>query len=237
MKTKLIAILAASIFCSVPFQAQDSSARVVFKDSLDNEINAVKDKDNNDVYNIGLGQTFKAEVYVTSNLFWGAYGCAFGFGTASEQGGSDLSGDFSLALGDNVPNLDIFGLQSLDTNGGFTGSGTRPYGNYMVAEVKSGRLDENTEYKIATYQLTNLMAFGDTGTISIYSTDSETNMYDEPSTKILSSSRDYIMAPPKVNYSINSIPEPSSMMAMGCAGVGVLGDVLRRRRKKLAANK
>lgn len=230
----MLAILLVSILCAAPSQADPiatSSTRVEFKDIDGNAINAVDGK-----YNIQTGQTFTADVYFTSSAPWAYYDVAFGWGTTDKQGeaATDLSGDFTF--GSYAQNADVCKITAFSGTGGFTAlSGFRPYGSYIASDTAVIALNAGTEYKLVTYLLTNKMALGNTGTICLYNAGYGISFESDWTTKVWADAYNVSSRPPTVNYTMTSIPEPSSMMAMGCAGVGVLGDLLRRRRKRSSA--
>ncbi len=186
-------------------------------------------------YSIGSGQQFRANVFVNSTQAFDGLNLTFGWGSAESKGEEATNLDNSFTM--NSVSIDDGKLFDTDgipaTLGGFkqigdVDTGLRPYGYYLTLLKLDGTIAADTDVKIASFLFTNNLAHGGSGSLVLWDAGSGTSWTSQLLDHSLNGSR------PKggsQSYNINSVPEPGSLIAMGCAGMGVLFSMRRQRRK------
>ncbi|MHB1461492.1 MAG: PEP-CTERM sorting domain-containing protein [Armatimonadota bacterium] len=209
----------------------ESTWRVEFENVTDPSASFVA---GTSTYNIGSGQQFRANVFVNSSQSFDGLNLTFGWGSAESQGVEATNLDNSFTM--NSVNVDEDGLFDPDgipaELGGFRQSGDvdtglRPYGYYLTLFKMDGTIAANTDIKIASFLLTNNLAHGGSGSLVIWDAGQGIGWTSQVADHDLNYSR----PGGSQSYNINSVPEPGSLMAMGCAGMGVLFGMRRQRRK------
>ncbi len=209
----------------------ESTWRVEFENVTDPSASFVA---GTSTYYIGTGQQFRANVYVNSTQAFDGLNLAFGWGSATTMGTGATNLDNSFTV--NSVNIDEDGFFDPDgippVLGGFRQSGEvdtglRPYGHYLSLIKINGTVAANTDIKIASFLLTNNLAHGGSGSLVLWDAGQGSSW----TSQVADHDRNNSRPGGSQSYNINSVPEPGSLMAMGCAGMGVLLNMLRQRRK------
>lgn len=241
MRTWMLALLSVPVVFSLNSTAAEFSStwRVEFENVGDP---AASYNAGTKTYTIGEGQQFRANVYVNSTQNFNGLDLTFGWGTATSMGNDatnlntnfamnevtiDPNGLFDYHIIPSGSDAGLSGFRQLNDEIG-TATGERPYGQYLSLYNNAGAIAAGTDVKIASFLMTNQLVDGSSGILTIWDANAGKNR----TSQLVVSNFDFSRPGGSVNYNVKSIPEPSSLVAMGCAGVGVLANCLRLRRRR-----
>ena len=192
----------------------------------------------------GIGSTLLLDIWYSSDATLSSVTSMFTWDSATSKGvaatklDNILSG--ALATGMDTSVWTGGSLNKNDRGGAYAVSGTRGYGNYVALSkaAGSGSVGPTAGTKLFTVELTNLaLNEGDSKIASLVSVNTTVNTLGWNSygvlasggTKIFSSPANYDITISRPNSQPPSVPEPSSIIALGSGALGLLGFLRRRR--------